>query len=297
MRNRKGREGVIMATKKKAAPKKKVAAKKKASAKKVVVKKAAPKKKVAAKKAPARKSAPAKKVAAKKPAVKKAAPKKKSSVKKSAVKKSAVKKSSAKKAPAKRPVRKKVAVRSTTSVSTSPVALLERPRPTFTSTPAVESKPVVTTEPEKKKKKSPIGYFLAFGAVVLIATAVATNSDSSTESAEPTPQVSASESVSEEPAPSAELGAPMDVFADYTPTGGKVTWSAPSTADQVTGYLVQSSYKGGAYKTIATLDPSALSHEFMKIDTPGFTTFRVVALYGEEEVVSDISELKGQYEG
>lgn len=296
MRYRKGREGVIMATKKKAAPKKKVAVKK-ATAKKAVVKKAALKKKAAVKKAPARKPAPPKKAVAKKPPVKKVAPKKKAPVKKSAVKKS-----SAKKASAKRPVTKKVAVRSTASVSTSPVALLERPRPTFTSTTVVETKPVINREPvlapePEKKKKSPIGYFLAFGAVVLIATAVASNSDSSNESAKPTPQVSASESVSEDPVAPVELGAPLDVFADYTPTGGKVTWKAPTTADQVTGYLVQSSYRGGAFKTIATLETSALSHEVMKIDTPGFTTFRVVAVYGDQEVASDISELKGQYEG
>lgn len=291
-----------MATKKKSAPKKKVAAKK-ATAKKTVVKKAAPKKKAAAKKAPARKPAPVKKAVAKKLPVKKAAPKKKAPVKKSAVKKSAVKKSSAKKAPAKRPVTKKVAVRSTASVSTSPIALLERPRTTFTSTPAVETKPVITREPvvapeiDKKKKKSSIGYFLAFGAVVLIATAIATNSDSSSQSSEPTPQASASQTTSEEPTATVELGAPLDVFADYTPTGGKVTWKAPTTVDQVTGYLVQSSYRGGAFKTIATIEASALSHEVMKIDTPGFTTFRVVAVYGDQEVASDVSELKGQYEG
>lgn len=283
-RKKPGGTNVKKATAKKSPSRKRIEVKKKENRTAAVKKPAV--KKPAVKKTAVKKPVPQKKTLAKKPAVKKSAPKKSVARKKAPLKKTSIKS----------PIAKTVAVHSQVAVSNSSVALLERPLPTIKSTPVVEVKPVITSQTEKKKK-STIGYFLAFGAIVLIATAIATNSDSSTESAEPTPQATASQTASENPSPTVELGAPIDVYADYTPTGGKITWKAPSPTDQLTSYLVQTSYRGGAYKTIATLDPAVLSHEVTKIDTPGFTTFRVVAVYGDQEVASAISELKGQYEG
>ena len=267
------------AVKKKAAPvkktaaKKKVVVKKKAAVKKVVVKKKAAVRKVAAKKAPAKK-APVKKAATKK------SPTKKAPVKKSAVKKSAVKKVAAKKAPA-----RVVASRVSAPVIPLPVTstiVLDRPK--------VEVPPV---KQEEKKRRA--GVFFAIPAVALVAFLAISNSDSSETEQVPVEQVTPEASPSEE-APVLTFEAPLNVYDDYTPVGGKITWDAPNTTDSVVNYLVQASFGGGEFATIATLDASALSFEVNKVDTPSFTTFRVVAVYAEGEAVSDVSELKGKYE-
>lgn len=295
-----------------------MAAKKKAPVKKAPAKKAAVKKKVAAKKAPAKKAAvkksPAKKVAAKKAPAKKAATKKaavkKSPVKKSAVKKSPAKKVAAKKAPAKKstarkaPAKKVVSSQVSTSSSVSSVALLERPQtfapaPVATTAPAISkpaaAKPAVPT-PAKTETKSPRKvFFLLVPLIALLGFVVVSNSSSEVATETPKEEVTASPTPTESEV-ELILEAPVSVFADYTPTGGKITWQAPANGADIQNYLVQAAYAGGEFATIATVDAATLSYEVTKVDTPSFTTFRVVAVYPSGEATSDISEIKGKYE-
>ena len=89
---------------------------------------------------------------------------------------------------------------------------------------------------------------------------------------------------------------PLDVYADYTPIGGVVTWKAPQGGTTPSQYLIQASYKGGDFSTIATVDSSTFKLELMKVDTPSETIFRVIAVYPSGQGESDTSSIKGQYE-
>lgn len=96
-----------------------------------------------------------------------------------------------------------------------------------------------------------------------------------------------------QPVPTAE---PVtDLFADYTPTGVKVTWVQPAASKLVTSYLVQASFAGTEFETVATVEPGITSVEFEKIDTPESTAYRVIAVYKDGQATSNSSVVKGKY--
>ena len=248
-----------------------------------------------AKKRPAKRVA---KKASKKSAVRKSSAKKRP-VKKSA-KKAPAKKSARKKSPAKRPSRTIRTSTSTLLVSdaiTTPTRVGEYKlaKPTAAPIPA----PV---REESERKRLPLFLFIAIAGVIALVVATLSNNDSTTSvSPEPTPiesptdAISPSQSETEEPAV-ARLAPPDNVYADYTPIGGRVTWSAPKGDMQPTQFLVRASYRGQGFKTIATLEATAKKLELIKVDTPSETVFKVIAVYPEGEAESDISSIKGQYE-
>ena len=255
-----------------------------------VTKKAAPRKK-SAKKAVAKR--PTKKASSKKSAVKKRP------VKKSA-KKSATKKAARKKSPTKRPSR---TIRTSTSTPLVRDAIATPTRVGEYKLAKPATAPIAApVQEESERRRLPLFLFIAIAGVIALVVATLSNNDSTTSvSPEPTPvesptaEASPSQSQSEEPVV-ARLAPPENVYADYTPIGGRVTWDAPQGDTQPIEYLVKASYRGKAFKTIATLGPTAKKLELIKIDTPSETVFKVVAVYPEGEAESDISSIKGQYE-
>ena len=86
-----------------------------------------------------------------------------------------------------------------------------------------------------------------------------------------------------------------DVLADYTPTGARITWTAPTNSELVQKYRVEASYDGWIFEEVALVEVGENSIEVDKVDTPHITAFRVVTIYSDDEVFSETSGLKGQY--
>jgi len=248
-------------------------------------------------------------MATKKRPVKKSAAKR---AKKSVAKKRPVKKSASKKASAKKSARKKSPARrpsSTirTSTSTLPISdAIATPTRVGEYKLAKPATPPIAppVQEESERKRLPLFLFIAIaGVIALVVATLSNNGSTSSISPEPAPvesptaAASPSESETNIDEPVVILLAPPEnVYADYTPIGGRVTWDAPQGDTKPTQYLVKASYRGQGFKTIATLAPTAKKLELIKIDTPSETVFKVVAVYPNGEAESDISSIKGQYE-
>ena len=285
-----------MATKKKKAPAKKAAAKKPARKKAAV-------KKVVKKKSPAKKvSKPAKKKSIQKKSVRKPV-KKKAPARKKVAKKSPSKKVATRKSPVKKRAAKKAPARKSKSTP-SRISLLETPSLTDIAVSSASSRTLTLPKPrieetlpeEQPKKKRKGVLLLSVVALAAIAAFAVSNSGGDTEVAEPVVSESPSPTPSETAEEVVQLLPPTNVFADYTPTGGVVTWNAPAGTVSPTGYVVEASYKSGAYVAIATLSAETFELQLMKIDTPSETVYRVIAKYPQGDAVSDTSSIKGKYE-
>lgn len=288
---------------KKASAKKPV---KKAVAKKAVAKKAvkkAPAKpikktvaKKAVKKAPAKKVA--KKVAAKSP-IKKTATK---SVKKSVAKKTPTKKLVTKSATKKSAVKTKALKKQVLKFDVPEVpVIVPASRLEVMSTPA----PVIAPSAPKPSQKasgpsSRVVLAVVIGIIILVAivwgrsgknsddamakpstTATLTADPSSSASASDTPSSSASATPSATATTIAAHEAPQGIVAHYTKTGATIFWSAPAATDGLTGYNVEISVGGSAWKTISTVPATQLTQDVKKNSASSWTSFKVSSVYSD----------------
>jgi hypothetical protein len=238
-------------------------------------------------------------VATKKTAIMKSAgPKKvakRPATKKSAAKPIAKKKTVAKKAVTKRAVKKK---------TSGNLPMTKRPRPQLES-PAFanaqfsnpsNSLPSVfetksTTEVKTSESNSKLNaslLLLLVGTLFVLAFAVfgAASSDESLNEIVNKEEFWGSEVV---------LAPATNVYATYTSTGGVITWSKPDYIEGLTGYIVQAAYADSEFVDIATLGAEQSSLGLVKIDTPGYTAYRVVTVFQEGEVFSQESIIRGKY--
>lgn len=250
-----------------------------------------------------------KKVAKK--AVKKAA--KKAPAKKTAKKvvaKKAVAKKSAKKA-AKKTTKKAPAKRATTKIVVPPVPVggARVTTKTIENKPAQASSPAVSPASTATSKKTGgsnrvvlavvIG-ILALGAIVLSRGSDSTSSETMTpmESVSPTTETSAEATPSE--SASAEVGvtaAPLGIVAKYTATGATIFWNASTATDGLTGYSIEFSSNGGAFKEVTTVGTDVFKYDITKGDTSGWTSFKISAVYSDgQKAEGKVFGLPGQYE-
>ena len=272
---------------------------KKASAKKPAKKAVA--KKAVAKKAVAKK--PAKKAVAKKAASKKPAVRKSSAAKKAPIKKTAAKK------PAKKAAAKKAVLRF--DVPEAPVVgrparleVVSTPAPAPALTSFVKSAPTKANGPSRR-----VIFALGIGVILLVAI-VSSRAGNKSDDAAPAPAPTQSESVSAEPSMSASETpsetpaetpagttamlaaheAPGKVVANYTDGSAKakavITWSAPAATEGLTGYNVEISIAGGAFKIIATVPATVLAQDISKTSSEAWTSFKVSSVYSDSEVTA-----------
>lgn len=235
-----------------------------------------------------------KKTATKKPLAKKKAVKR-AVAKKSAQKKVVKKKTVAKKAVTKRVVKKKVVAkkavvkRAASKPQSLPFTPTQFSTPSSSSTSVFDFQSPLETRTSKPKPKIKVSSFLLIvGTFFVLAFAVlnVTNSDKNSAGLTNKEELTGAEMV---------LAPATDVYATYTSTGGVITWSEPEYAEGLTGYIVQAAYADSEFTTIATLDIEQSSLRLIKIDTPGYTAYRVVSVFEDDEVFSQESIIRGKY--
>lgn len=269
---------------------------------------------MAVKKATAKKSV-AKRPAAKRSTSKKAVVKKKSRAKKSVSKKTVAKKSATKKSPVKKSALKKRAAKKKPTKSAAksvdrfvvppvPVSSLSRAPRVEVSTvpaPAPASIPVSVPAPVPLKKQGPSGrvVFAVVVGIILLALIVWTRAHKTNVNEgvtpSPTPTATATETASATPTPTplasstaviAAHEAPQGVVAHYTTPGATIFWKAPTAVDGLTGYNIEISVSNGPWKLISTVPVTQTSLDIVKVNTNGWTSFRVSSVYSDSQITS-----------
>ncbi len=233
-------------------------------------------------------------MATKKTTVKKTA--KRAATKKSAAKPVVKKKKAvAKKTAAKRAVKKKtsgnslVVKRVVSKVESPAFSTAQLTRPSNSWPDVFEDKGEIQVKTSKSKPKLNASLLLLLAGTLFLLTFAflsSTNSDKSLDGLVNKEELVGSEAV---------LAPANNVYATYTSTGGVITWSEPDYVEGLTGYIVQAAYADSEFVNIATLGTEQLSLRLVKIDTPGYTAYRVVSVFQEGEVFSQESIIRGQY--
>ena len=242
---------------------------------------------------------------------------KKASGKKDSAKKA--EKKSDKKASGKKASAKKVAEEARISLESSDVETVSTifsPSPT----PLIESKELSDRQVSPRSKKISSGVVLAVivGAILIATFAIARNHDSlatleltapaTTPSVTPTVSPSSSPSTAESPsispspvttssvsstptaAPTPSTSTtdlpPVGIVAYFNSTGATIVWRPDVKASGITAYKIEKSANGGAFKLIATVPATQRSLNVTEIDTNGWSSFKVSAVYSDGAVIA-----------
>ena len=90
--------------------------------------------------------------------------------------------------------------------------------------------------------------------------------------------------------------APEAIVAHYTSSGATIFWKAPTPADQLTNYNIEISISAGPWKLISTVPASQMSLDVTKVNSKGWTSFRVSTVYSDGQIVGGkVFGLPGNY--
>jgi hypothetical protein len=114
-------------------------------------------------------------------------------------------------------------------------------------------------------------------------SATLTADPSTTASASETPSATPSDTPSATPSTTAIAShtAPQGIVAHYTKTGATIFWNAPTATDGLTGYNVEISIGGGAWKTISTIPATQMTQDVTKDSAASWTSFKVSSVYSD----------------
>ena len=97
--------------------------------------------------------------------------------------------------------------------------------------------------------------------------------------------------------PKIQYLAPMRIRAHYSSGGATIYWIAPPIIDQLTNYQVEISISAGPWKLIATVPTSQLFLEVKKVNSKGWTSFRISSTYSDgQHVGGNVFGLPGEYQ-
>ena len=208
---------------------------------------------------------------------------------------------------------------STASVSVSSTPAVHSPEASMRVSSASSPFDTQSTQTPPQKSSSRVVLLVIVGVVLIAGLVVARNHNSTSNSSAGSTAPSTSTSDSQSPSsmtaspstpsmtsssPSATVApsstssdlAPTKIVAHYTNFGATVFWAPDPNAAGLTTYNIETASSGGQFKLLATVPATQTSLDVTKSDVVGWTSFKIMAVYSDGNIVAGkVFGLPGQF--